>query len=162
MSRRLCVPIADIPKVVGILEMMYSPDRPGDWYPDFVEGVSEVILELFHDLGLQPYTYMRPLKWNQDFYADNKNAEQACRIINNMYARTPGKFQINSQTVRIYFGTDSSSQKRAVGLANMLPADVQATAESYRDEGAILTFDRREAEKLGLVFRRGFFNWRKR
>lgn len=146
-----------IPAVCDICNMMYD-GHPDGWYPDVVAPSSRIILDIFRDAGLQPFSGMRELAWNADYYADSKNAESAVRTISRMWESEPEQFCVQKDTVKIYFGTDSLGQKRAASLANMLPADVMARARSYRDEGAILTFDRAAAEDLGLVFRRGFFS----
>lgn len=146
-----------IPHAV-VLDDMICGDHPDGWYPDVVAGSSSVILGLFRDLGLEPYSYMRALTWDADYYGDNKNAEQALRMLRRMWDVDQEKFRLSRDVVRVYFGTDASGQKRAAGIANMLPAELRAKADTYKDEGSVLTFDRSEAEGHGLLFRRGFFD----
>lgn len=156
-----------LPGICGMISDIYSgAARPDTWYPDVFALSSRVFLEILEDYGYQAPPYMRPLTWNEDYYAVRKASENTVSEIQALYALNPGIFKLDGEFVTINLGLDPGKQKLMKSWYNTLPPEARADCYTSRDDGAVLRVNLRELERLGFR-RKGlrrafpFFRWRR-
>ena len=140
-----------LPGICAMIDEIYSDaDRPDGWYPDVFELSSRVFLDILADYGYDVPPYMRPLAWNEDYYAVRKASENTVAEIQALYALNPDIFRFDGDCVSIRLGLDPGKQKLMKSWFNTLPPEARPDCYTSRDDGAVLRVNLRELERLGF------------
>lgn len=132
------------------------------WYPDLVSISSRILLEIIRENGYDIPSYMRELKWNNDYYGANYIAENTIRSIKKEYEDNPDVFVIEKNIVKIEAG-GADAVKKFKSWENTLPAEMKAKASQRRDSSCFISMNRKELEKrLGFKLKKRIFSFLKK
>lgn len=127
------------------------------WYPDLVNISSKIILEILEKYGYDIPSYMKVLKWNDDYHGANYIAENTISAIKKEYRDNPKAFVVDRDKIRIE-ASGSDAAKQFKSWENTLPVEMGAKTSQMRDGACFISLNRKELEnRLGFRIRKRIF-----